>query len=88
MEVRAAWESRQPGMEWEARGQLSSPTPHCPGPEARPGWTGTASTPRLADATFSCEKKEHEDENNRSLYRQIWGLGHTHALKTGLVDSF
>lgn len=80
MEVRAAWEPRQPGTECEARGHC--PAQHCTaqGPEAHPGQRGTASTPSLADATFSCEKKEHNDENDRSLHRHIWGLGHIRAL--------
>lgn len=60
----------------------SCPAPHrmVQDPEARPGWTGTISTPSLADATFSWDKKEHDDKNNRSLRRQVWGLGHIHAL--------
>lgn len=80
------WKSELPGNP-DSQARSGKPGGSCPaphrtvqGPEAHPGWTGTASTPSLADATFSCEKKEHEDENNRSLHRQIWRLGHTRAL--------
>ena len=80
------WKSELPGnpdsQAQSGRPGGSCPAPHCTaqGPEVHPGWTATASTPSLADATFSCEKKEHDDGNDRSLHRQIWGLGHIRAL--------
>ena len=88
IEVRAAWESRQPGTEWEARGQLSSPTPHGPGPRGPPRMDRDHQHTQPSRCHFLLGQERTRWQKQQVTAQASLGTWTHPCSVTGLVNSF